>query len=452
MSSRRSSRPVPAPAEDDLLLPRAPGVFRRFWARHPLLSDILIAIVCLLLSTVPVASTGGSGGSGVNGGGSSVSGGPWVAWPWLVVATCVLFVWRRRWPLAVFAATIVASAAAMVAQSPVTGVLVMVAAYTVAVYRSARACTIALASGIGALAVFGTTLAALGPTDLRIALNVLFADAVMGLIGALVGVNVGNRKRYVEAIIARSRQLLLERDQQAQLAAASERERIAREMHDVVAHSLTVVVALTEGAAATGDGDRAREASSAAAEVARGALTEMRGMLGVLRGDDPDAPLAPTTPADPVETVASAQRAGYPVTLATTGPPVPPGPVAFAVGRIVQEGLTNAMRHAPHATAATVRIGTDDDAVAVEIVNDAAPASPAHGGGFGLRGIAERAAHVGGTVVSAPDGAGRWVLRARLPIPRTDGALPAADPGRRDAAPGRRAAGVREEAADAGGR
>ena len=82
--------------------------------------------------------------------------------------------------------------------------------------------------------------------------GLLLASLALILIAALIGINVGNRKRYVEAIIDRSRQLLVERDQQAQLAARAERERIAREMHDIVSHSLTVVVALSEGAAGSG--------------------------------------------------------------------------------------------------------------------------------------------------------------------------------------------------------
>ena len=132
------------------------------------------------------------------------------------------------------------------------------------------------------------------------------------LIGALIGANVGGRKRYVEALIERSRQLTIERDQQAQLATAAERTRIAREMHDIVSHSLTVIVALSEGAAATTETERARSAARTAADTARGALTEMRAMLGVLRTDDTgSAPLAPLTAPSPRE-VWTACCARYP--------------------------------------------------------------------------------------------------------------------------------------------
>src|SRR5690606_17803630 len=213
-----------------------------------------------------------------------------------------------------------------------------------------------------------------------------------------------------------SRQLLVERDQQAQLAAAAERDRIAREMHDIVSHSLTVVVALSEGAAATADRDRARDASMAAATTARDALAEMRSMLGVLRDGGADAPLAPLDAASPADTVATAQRAGFPVSLATRGEADASPALRFAIGRIVQEGVTNAIRHAPMASAIEVRIDNDADPVVIEIVNDGA-SGPVSDAGFGLRGLTERAALLGGVVASAPAGEGRWMLRAELPRP-----------------------------------
>ena len=144
------------------------------------------------------------------------------------------------------------------------------------------------AIALAALSAFAGLLTVTGVIDLQIALNSVVSALVLGLIGTLIGVNVGGRKRYIAAVIDRSRQLLVERDQQAQLAAAAERARIAREMHDIVSHSLTVIVALSEGAAATADPEQARAASTASATTARAALAEMRSMLGVLR--------RPTTP------------------------------------------------------------------------------------------------------------------------------------------------------------
>lgn len=184
-------------------------------------------------------------------------------------------------------------------------------------------------------------------------------------------------------------------------------------MHDIVSHSLTVVVALSEGAAATADVARAQAASAAAATTARSALAEMRSMLGVLREGDTDAPLTPLEPASPAETVAGAQRAGFAASLTTRGDSDAPPALRFAIGRIVQEGVTNAMRHAPGASAIGVRIDYEAEPIVIEIVNDGAR-GPASEGGYGLRGLAERAALLGGIVVSAPAGDGRWMLRAEL--------------------------------------
>lgn len=401
-------------AEEGLRLPRPPGVIRQFWIRHPLLSDILIAVVCLLMSFGPSSTVGttGDGGTVVV---RSAEG-----WPVLgaaLIAACALLIWRRRLPLVNVTAAMVVAALYLGLPVATGGPLVLVTVYTVAVYRSVRACWIAVSVGIGTLAILATGLAITGRIPWSIALNGMVAEFLMALLGALVGVNVGNRKRYLAAVIDRSRQLLVERDQRAQLAAADERARIAREMHDVVSHSLTVIVALTEGASATADAARARDATDAAADVARGALTEMRAMLGVLREGDPAAPFAPAVPVSPADTIAAARRAGYPATLDVRGTVIPDGPVAFAVGRIVQEGVTNAMRHAPGATRIAVRIAYAEEDVEIEIDNDGARLAPAGAdAGFGLRGLAERAAHVGGSVRSERDGADGWALRARLPL------------------------------------
>src|SRR5690606_30278902 len=117
---------------------------------------------------------------------------------------------------------------------------------------------------------------------------------------------------------------------------------------------------------------------------------------------------------DPHDTVAAAQRAGYPVTLAVVGEADISASTRFAVGRIVQEGVTNAMRHAPNASAIAVRIDYSPALVIVDINNDGV-LRPAGTAGFGLRGLHERAAHVGGDVTSRAIGAGRWSLRAELP-------------------------------------
>lgn len=421
--SRRASASLGiTPADEELRLPRPPGVIRQFWVRHPLFSDILIALICLFLSLAPAGTSGGTSTSG----GVEVTSTQlvWAPFPVLAVAGCVLLVWRRRWPVAVFAVSGAVAVSYLFAPIPVGGPLLLVTTYTLAVYGSSRACWIGLGTVVGCLVAIGVPLAAVGVLSWSVALNAIVGEGVLGLIGALIGVNVGNRKRYLDAVIARSRQLLVERDQQSQLAAAAERARIAREMHDIVSHSLTVIVALSEGAMATADRDRARDAMDAAATTAREALTEMRAMLGVLRDGDPDVPLAPTEAVDPGAVVTTAQRAGYPATLTVRGEPAGSDVVRLAVGRIVQEGVTNAMRHAPSATAITVRIDYSNPVITIDIRNDGAR-RPSGGGGFGIRGLMERAAHAGGTLTSAPAGPGEWMLHAELPAQAAPPALAA---------------------------
>ncbi|WP_448388193.1 sensor histidine kinase [Microbacterium aurum] len=209
----------------------------------------------------------------------------------------------------------------------------MVALYAVPVYRGTRVawiCWAGAGAALIALASAGVLLGGASPADLS---NIVITSLGSSLIGVLVGINVGNRKRYVEAIIDRSRQLLVERDQQAQLAAGAERARIAREMHDIVSHSLTVVVALAERATATDDPQRARRATAQISDTARDALREMRAMLGVLRDGAPDAPLAAVDD-DPVAApVAAARRAGFPVTVQLAGAYPEPAAVRRAVTR-----------------------------------------------------------------------------------------------------------------------
>jgi len=414
--SRPRSRSTSVREDEALRLPRPPGVMRRFWARHPVVADVLIVIVCALLSIVPV-------GVITRDLPVPLAVGVSIAVPVGVFAVCATLLWRRRRPWVPFVATFVLDAAFLFALQPIGSPLLLVTSYSLAVYRSSKAAWVGLGLGLASLAAVSGVLLLTGVITLQIAMNTLVGSLVLGLIGTLIGVNVGGRQRYLAAVIDRSRQLLVERDQQAQLAAADERARIAREMHDIVSHSLTVIVALSEGAAATPDAAQAKAAASASAETARSALTEMRAMLGVLRADDSPLPLAPLAPTPPQDTVAQAQRAGYPVTLSVSGGAELPPTVAHAVGRIVQEGVTNAMRHAPGATSISVRLTHAPGSVTVEIVNDgvtAAVDSSVRPSGFGLRGLAERTAHAGGEITSQPAGGGRWVLRAELPVHSPD--------------------------------
>ncbi len=392
-----------------LSLPRPPGVLRRFWARHPRLTDGTVAGVAFLLS-LPFATA------------RYESPEPSTGQIWLAVAlvalSCTALLFRRRRALLPFAAAVLTALVLPPSLTSSTDLLLAVSAYSLAVYQSTRACWTAVALGGAGITISTVTLAISSDASTGTLITGVLARLFLLIIGALLGANVGGRRRYLEALIDRSRQLAVERDQQAALAAAAERTRIAREMHDIVSHSLTVVVALSEGAVAAVSPERARQAARAAADTARDALAEMRAMLGVLREENDEASVTqPLAPVDPAHIVAAAQQAGFPVTLESHGvTATAPRAVRFAVGRIVQEGLTNAMRHAPRASEIRVIVDSSSEVITVHVRNDGVTSATTDGG-FGLRGLRERVTHVGGTLTAGPVGSNTWELSAVLPVP-----------------------------------
>jgi len=208
------------------------------------------------------------------------------------------------------------------------------------------------------------------------------------------------------------------------LAASDERARIAREMHDVVAHTLSVVVAQADGGrfAAKKDPAAARRALETIAEVSRAALTEMRGLLGILRDTDTDADLGPQPTLDDIPSlVASVRAGGLDVSYVTTGTPRPlPIGAGLAVYRIVQEALTNVLKHAGPKVTAYAQLRWLADALEVTVSDDgrgaAARSVAAGAGGTGIEGMRERATIFGGTLTAGPRRGGGFVVRARLPL------------------------------------
>lgn len=406
------------PAEVDLRLPRPPGLLRRFWARHPRLTDALLVVVSLLMALSGTALSAPD----VAPDGSNLG---WlVAGLLLSLLTAGSLMWRRRFPLSVFLITFVPIVLLEPSISTaVTGLAPVIALYSVAVYRSAQATLWALGAAVVCSAIVALVWAIPGATTVNQGVSLVGSMTTLLIIGALIGINVGNRKRYVEALIDRSRQLAVERDQQAKLAAAAERTRIAREMHDVVSHSLAVVVALAEGVVATDDKERARQASQAIADTAREALDQMRVMLGVLR-TDPDAeasdlaaPLGPLLALSPQDVVDTARAAGVPVTLTVTGTPAGSEAQRLAVLRIVQEGLTNAMRYAHDPGFVAVETDYSGGRIRVRVDNDGVRAGePSRGAGLGLQGLTERVASLGGTLRAGPGASGTWRLLAEFPL------------------------------------
>ncbi|MGN6475522.1 MAG: sensor histidine kinase, partial [Mycobacteriales bacterium] len=261
-----------------------------------------------------------------------------------------------------------------------------------------------------------------------------FAPASDGLPGSLLyltglvaaalsgGVLWRSHVTYLEFVVERAARLEYERDQRARLAVIGERNRIAREMHDIVAHSLSVVVALSDGAVLTNPSnpEEATEAMRQASSVGRQALAEMRRLLGVLRDDAiADAPLMPQPGLGELDGLLEQVRAvGLAADLTTAGNPRPlPGTEDAAAYRIVQESLTNALKHARGATRVAVAVEWERDMLRLEVRDDGrsqpeGSARPGHG----LLGMSERVAIFGGDVQAGPMPGRGWRVAARLPL------------------------------------
>ncbi|HTL23059.1 MAG TPA: histidine kinase, partial [Mycobacteriales bacterium] len=233
----------------------------------------------------------------------------------------------------------------------------------------------------------------------------------------LVGRMVRRQALQARADGARAALLLAEQEAQTREAAQTERDRIARELHDVVAHAVSLMVVQAGAERLANPATPSREALVAIEDSGRRALVELRTMLGVLRtSGEEDRDPQPDLAALPV-LVESVRAAGLPVELHVSGEEAVPAGVALSAYRIVQEALTNALRHAGEVRTC-VTVGVSDEVV-VEVRSELPPhgraASP--GSGRGVTGMRERVALHGGALDAGPEGAA-WVVRARLPLVR----------------------------------
>jgi signal transduction histidine kinase len=206
------------------------------------------------------------------------------------------------------------------------------------------------------------------------------------------------------------------------LAASDERARIAREMHDVVAHTLSVVVAQADGGrfAARTDPAAGERTLDTIAQVSRSALTEMRALLGVLRAPEGEMQLGPQPSIGDIPALVAATReSGLDVSFVTTGTPRPlPIGAGLAVYRIAQEAITNVLKHAGPAARAFLQLRWGEDDVTL-VVRDDGRGAAAHGDGTGsgIDGMRERATIFGGTLAAAPQTGGGFEVRAVVPLP-----------------------------------
>ncbi|MCK9895734.1 histidine kinase [Frankia sp. AgB32] len=433
-----------APGES-LPAPRPRGPLRRLLTTHPKAVDaaVVLPLAAVALITVGLHREGNAAGH--------------------VFAAGLLapLVWRRSRPLAVFAVIAAIAFAQWLAgvTSPGDAAL-LVALYTVAASRSRR-CML-LAAGVVEV---GAVLAAArwGGPSAQSAFSAFVFLTGMVIAACATGVNIGERRARLAYLEDRAARLEREHDQQIRLGAAAERARIAREMHDIVAHNLSVIITLADGVGLTLDTDPAvaGRAAEAISETGREALGEMRRLLGVLRDDSEQDTRAPQPGLRDLDRLVEQVRAtGLPVSLEIGGEPRALSAGAeLTVFRLVQEALTNTLKHGGPAAAARVRLRHHPRGLDVEIVDSGdgqyrpvlaagtvpspePPAGPHRGGdgkgnhdkgshrlgrqdrgsgerwgrgGQGLIGMRERVATFGGLVEAGPRPAGGWRVHAHFP-------------------------------------
>lgn len=371
----------------------------RWFTSHPFVVDVLVVGAALTLQVLSLALA------------EQRPLGPGVL---IAVASAVPLFWRRRAPLLALCATVSVGAVA-VWILPGIGTLSFpfaFALYTLAAARPFPRAALGYAIGVGlpalsALALFLTNGVAFSP---------LFLDP-LALIALSLGLAVKNRRQRQEAFAAFV-------EQQSENARVSERNRIAAEMHDIVAHSISIMIALADGAS-TGwqkHPDRSATALRNLSDVGRTALGDMRRVLHLLRDNDADLAEAlhhsgHNLP-DLDELIDVFRNAGLPVHLVRVGGALPHDPtLATTLYRIVQEALTNALRYAEGATRVEVRLESDGSEIMLTITDDGherATGAPSQGSGRGLRGVAERAAAYAGTSTAERLPTGGWRTTATL--------------------------------------
>ncbi|MFC8538319.1 sensor histidine kinase [Streptomyces sp. NPDC057249] len=257
--------------------------------------------------------------------------------------------------------------------------------------------------------------------------RLLLPHVWMFAIAALAGILVRTRKEYTEALLDRADRLERERDQQARLAAAAERARIAREMHDIIGHNLSVITGLADGGsyAAARSPERAAQALEAIGTTSRQALAELRRLLGVLRDQPENADRAPQPTLDDIDgLLEGVRRAGLPVQLLVQGTP-PAGPITpgrqLTVYRVVQESLTNTLKHAgtSPSLAAEVTLIYRPGALEALVTDNGNPPRgerTSAGTGQGITGMRARASLYDGTLEAGPSAESGWQVRLRLPL------------------------------------
>ncbi|MFE4197708.1 sensor histidine kinase [Paenarthrobacter sp. NPDC056912] len=351
--------------------------------------------------------------------------------PLLFFISCGLLLplaWRRTRPaLAAGLVILVCLIQWALAAEPVAGqVAVPLVIYATAAYGPSWASrTVLLAGLLGGIMLTTRLYSSTAESGIMgLTIGALYTVLIWMLV--LVSWTLGDltrvRRLQLQALEDRTRRLEIEQQQERQLAAADERSHIAREMHDIVAHSLSVIITQADGAryAAAAKPELATEALATIAATGRDSLGEMRRLLGVLRSDD-DSPTRPQPRlSDLDELLLGFRAATLHVAFEQSGVPrrnLPAGAELTAY-RIIQEALTNVMKHAGPKAAASVSLAWQVRGLQVEIVDDgrgAAADPPPAGGGNGLRGMGERVSLYDGSLTAGPQQGGGFRVTATIP-------------------------------------
>ncbi|MEO3858886.1 sensor histidine kinase [Acrocarpospora sp. B8E8] len=331
--------------------------------------------------------------------------------------------WRRNYPRAVFAAVAGISLVQwLVGIEPLPANL----AVLVGMYGVAARCRLEWAIAAAVVAEIGTYLALRTWNDLTLE---IFLNASVFVTAIWIGgIYTNIRQRYVQGLEDRAERAERERDQQALIATAAERARIARELHDVVAHNVSVIVVQADGAgyAIDNDPEQARRAVQAISATGRQALTEMRRLVGVLRDDTAGTEDYQPQPGlgQLEELVRQVRESGLPVDMTVEGDlsGLPEGE-QLVIYRIVQEALTNTLKHGGPQARADVRVEAGGREIVIRVVDDGRGAAAlVSEGGHGLIGMRERVTMYGGTMDASPRTGGGFLVVARLPAGLREGA------------------------------
>jgi signal transduction histidine kinase len=350
--------------------------------------------------------------------------GAWVGYLLSIVAGLAVAL-RRRWPLAVFAGTLTLSVIVigLAAPSGAISLPVVLALYTLAQCQERRPAALLALLGAVALTLARGLLQYRGWSDARTAL-----EPALALAALFLGWAVSSSRAYIATIEARASQAERTREEEAARRVDAERLRIARELHDVLAHGIATIN-LQAGVAAHVLHERPEHAAEALRTIkatSKEALRELRGVLGILREADEAEPREPTPGLSQLERLVDAtSQAGVPTKVTICGSRRQlPATVDLAAYRIVQESLTNVLRHAGGASA-LVEISYTEDAMTVSVDDDGRSGSGGSRGGsadgrqeegHGILGMYERAHALGGELHAGPRRGGGFRVSARLPI------------------------------------